>query len=211
MAFGKRNAPPAGTFEPSVSPSRGISPVLIDEPAPAASAIPLATAAPYMPLDAYRVGQRFEESRARLAARHEEKSQRAKERFAQVEVRPFCLVAETFWTGQWAELLSSRLDLFPHDDWNIAFLAADQASAALLDLPVVPGAVPSATNDEVGKLLAAAELQLTTAYAGAERARNFSQYAQERDEIRDKLAKLARRVLFAIDEEWTKSKLETAD
>lgn len=218
MSFGKRNGPPMGSATPSFSPPSPLRPmpsISSDEAPPAAPTLVPAVAPPqaasYMPLDAYRVGEGFEESRARLAARHEEKSQRAKERFAQAEIQPFCLVPETFWTGQWAELLASRLGLFPHDDWNIAFLAADETTSAVLDLPTLPSAAPAGTKDEVEKFLAAAELQLTTGYAGAERARNFSQYAQERDEIRDKLAKLARRVLFALDEEWTRNKLETAE
>lgn len=213
MTFGKRNGPPTGAAAPSFSPPSPppMPSFSSDEAPPAAPTIPQTPAASYMPLDAYRVGERFEESRARLAARLEEKSQRAKERFAQAEIQPFCLVPETFWTGKWAELLTARLDLFPHDDWNIAFLAADETTAALLDLPALPGAAPAGTKDEVETLLTAAELQLTTGYAGAERARNFSQYAQERDEIRDKLARLARRVLFALDEGWAKSKLEAAD
>jgi hypothetical protein len=207
MTFGKRNTAPRGATAPLAASFHNVPATPADEP----PSIPPVVAASYMPLDAYRVGERFEKSRERLAARHAEMSRRSKERFAQAEVRPLCLIPETFWSGQQAELLSSRLDLFPYDDWNVAFLAADEASAALLDLPSHPGAASPSTTDEVKKLLAEAELQLTTGYAVAERARNFAQYAQEREEIRDRLAKLARRVLFALDEAWAKSKLETAE
>lgn len=217
MTFGKRNGPPTGAAAPSFSPARSAPSFSIGEEAAIAAtvaptlvpALAPAQAAPYMPLDPYVVRERLEESRAQLAERHEEKSRRARERFAQAEIKPFCLIPETFWTGQWAELLTARLGLFPHDDWNIAFLAADEASAVLLDLPAHPGA-PAATH-EIERYLAEAELQLATGYAGAERARNFSQYAQEREEIRDKLAKLARRVLFALDEAWARSKQDAAD
>ena len=61
------------------------------------------------------------------------------------------------------------------------------------------------------KLLAEADLQLATGYANAERARNFSQYAQEREDVRERLTKFARKVLFALDEDWAKSKLQTVD
>jgi hypothetical protein len=210
MSFGKRNAPPAGEAAPLSPGFRNVPSASVDEPS-APPSIPQVPAASYMPLDSYRVRERFDGSRARLAARHEEKSCDAKARFARAEVRPFCLIPETFWSGKSAELLSSRLDLFPYDDWNVAFLAADEASAALLGLPSHPGAVSSATTADVGKLLAAAELQLTTGYANAERARNFSQYAQEREEVRDRLTIFARKVLFALDEGWQKSKLEPAD
>jgi hypothetical protein len=209
MAFGKRNGPPAGEAAPLSPIFRAVSSASVDEPPP--PSIPPVPAASYMPLDPYRVRERFEESRARLAARHEEKTVRAKARFANAEVRPFCLIPEAFWSGKSAELLSARLDLFPYDDWNVAFLAADEASAALLDLPSHPGAAASATTRDVEKLLAEAEVQLTTGYAGAERARNFSQYAQEREEVRDRLTRFARKVLFALDEGWQKSKLEPAD
>jgi len=217
MTFGKRNGPPTGATAPSFSPPRPAPSFAIGEEAAIAAAVAPtlvpalapAQAASYMPLDPYLVRERLEESRARLAARHEEKSRRAKERVAQAEIRPFCLIPETLWTGQWAELLSARLGLFPHDDWNIAFLAADEASAVLLDLPAHPG-TPAAT-DEIERYLAEAELQLATGYADAERARNFSQYAQEREEIRDKLVRLARKVLFAIDEAWARSKQDAED
>jgi hypothetical protein len=210
MSFGKRNGPPASAPAPSFAP-RPASSIAFDAEPIAAPVIPQTPVAAYMPLDAYRIGERFEESRARLAARHEEKSQRAKERFAQVEITPYCLIPETFWNGKGGEVLSARLDLFPHEDWNIAFLAADEASAALLDLPVCPDAPSATATEAAAKFIAEADLQLTTGFAGAERARNFSQYAQERDDLRDKLKKLARKVLFALDEEWAKGKLQTAE
>jgi len=211
MAFGKRNTSPSGAA-PSFPSTRSAPVISNDEPLAATPSIPTQIpAASYMPLDAYRVGERFDESRARLAARHEDMSRRAKERFARAEVRPFCLIPEAFWSGKSAELLSARLDLVPYDDWNVAFLAADEASAALLDLPAHPGAAAAATTGEVEKLLADADLQLTTVYAAAERARNFSQYAQEREDIRDRLTRYARKVLFALDEDWAKSKLQTAE
>lgn len=211
MAFGKRNAPLTGAVAPPVSSPHPISSALTDEAPSELPSIPQLPAALYMPLDPYRVRERFDGSRARLSARHEVMSRRVRERFARAEVCPFCLIPETFWSGKSAELLSARLDLVPYDDWNVAFLAADEASAALLNLPVHPGATSEAATSEVETLLAEADLQLTTSYASAERARNFLQYAQERDEIRDRLTRHARKVLFALDEDWAKSKLQTAE
>ena len=211
MAFGKRNGPPAAAAAPVFAPLPNMPADSSAEEPETIPSIPQTPAAAYLPLDPYRVRERFEASRARLAARHGEMSRRSKERFAQAEVRPFCLIPEAFWSGKTAELLSARLDLCPYDDWNVAFLAADEASAALLDLPTHPGAAATATVGEIEKLLAEADLQLATGHASAERARNFSQYAQEREDVRERLIKFARKVLFALDEDWAKSKLQTVD
>jgi hypothetical protein len=211
MSFGKRNAPPAASSMPQSQPrpAPAIFDELPEEAAPSAIIPPANNSA--KPLTAYEMKERLDEGRLRFEARSEDMTRRARERYARAEIRPFCLIPASYWNGKGGELLASHLALFPFDDWNVAFLAADEASAAMLDLPVHPGTAGPAANETVGKMLAEADLQLGTAFNAAQRSDDFSAYALEREELQARVRKLAVMFLAELDSEWQKSKLEAAN
>jgi hypothetical protein len=55
-------------------------------------------------------------------------------------MRPFSLIPESCWEGETGDFLLKFLDFNPYDNWNIAFLPADQVTSLIIDAPLHPGA-----------------------------------------------------------------------
>jgi hypothetical protein len=58
----------------------------------------------------------------------------------EITLRPFWLIPESCWQGETGAFLLKFLDLNPYDDWNIAFLPADQLTSLIMDTPLHPNA-----------------------------------------------------------------------
>ena len=61
----------------------------------------------------------------------------------EIRMRPFWLIPESCWHGETGAFLLKFLDLNPYDNWNIAFLPADQLTSLIMDAPLHPdGEIP---------------------------------------------------------------------
>jgi len=78
-------------------------------------------------------------------------------------VRPFWLISESCWQGETGAFLLKFLDLNPYDDWNIAFLPADQLTSAIMDTPLHPGAEIPVIADAAKKLISECDARLAQA------------------------------------------------
>lgn len=58
----------------------------------------------------------------------------------EIRMRPFWLIPESCWQGRTGAFLLRFLDFNPYDNWNIAFLPADQLSSLIMNAPLHPDA-----------------------------------------------------------------------
>ena len=58
----------------------------------------------------------------------------------EIKMRPFWLIPESCWQDETGAFLLRFLNFNPYDNWNIAFLPADQLTSLIMDTPLHPGA-----------------------------------------------------------------------
>lgn len=135
---------------------------------------------------------------ARLAQTNREVAQRTNGG----SVKPFGLIPDPCWNGKLDAFLMMRLGLSPFEEWNIVFLAADQRTAEILDVPPHPNGNIPAFVTAAEEFLRAAEARYLAAYQEADRNHKFARFAEEKDDITEKVRGLAKRFLNDLDEAW---------
>jgi hypothetical protein len=58
----------------------------------------------------------------------------------EIKMRPFWLIPESCWQGETGDFLLKFLDFNPYDNWNVAFLPADQLTSLIIGAPLHPNA-----------------------------------------------------------------------
>jgi hypothetical protein len=58
----------------------------------------------------------------------------------EIRMRPFWLIPESCWQGEIGDFLLKFLDFNPYDNWNVAFLPADQLTSLIIGAPLHPDA-----------------------------------------------------------------------
>ena len=117
-------------------------------------------------------------------------------------VRPFSLIPESCWSGEFSAFLTIRLGLSPYDDWNMIFLPADQRTAEALDMPVCPERDISAFVAVAGKSLREADTRLRDAHYEVARTGDLEAFSEAKDDVRDSVRGLAAHFLSLIDLAW---------
>lgn len=113
------------------------------------------------------IDQRLEAAKIAMQGRLETAMQRAASKVGQrVEMRPFFLFSGSCWEKERGHFLTATLELTPFDDWNVAFVAADRATAKRIGMVYHPGVdIPGYVQvgerklDEQAALLSAAHKQ----------------------------------------------------
>jgi hypothetical protein len=72
----------------------------------------------------------------------------------EIRMRPFWLIPESCWQEETGDFLLKFLDFNPYDNWNIAFLPADQMTSLIMDAPLHPDAEIPAFATAGKKLIA---------------------------------------------------------
>lgn len=117
-------------------------------------------------------------------------------------VRPFFLIPDPCWNGDMGQLLMMRLDLFPYDDWNIAFLPVDERTALSLDMPLHPNGNIPAFVQAAEKFMREADAHLRIEHARAGQTQDFARFGDVREDIRGRVRGLAHLFLTRLDETW---------
>jgi hypothetical protein len=126
-------------------------------------------------------------------ARHEQKLTEINNKLAQVgsRVRPFFLIPDPCWNGPAGNFLMMQLELFPYDDWNVAFLPADERSAFILNGPPHPGGNIPAIVSAAEKFLREAEAHLRAAHAEAGKTHDVESFVKAKEAAKGKVRGLA--------------------
>jgi len=117
-------------------------------------------------------------------------------------VRPFFLIPEPCWNGDLGDFLVVTLKLSPYQDWNVAFLPADECTASMMNLPVHP----DRDDPEVVKLamgfVTAARDHYKACYAEVDRTQEFGRFNDQIEDIADTVRGLAVKILAQYGETW---------
>ena len=117
-------------------------------------------------------------------------------------VRPFFLIPEPCWNGELGDFLVVTLKLSPYQDWNVAFLPADECTGSMMNLPVHP----DRDDPEVVKLamgvVTAAHDHYKACYAEVDRTQEFGRFNDQVEDITDKVRGLAVKILAQYGETW---------
>jgi hypothetical protein len=117
-------------------------------------------------------------------------------------VRPFFLIPEPCWNGDLGDFLIVTLKLSPYQNWNVAFLPADECTASMMNLPVHP----DRDDPEVVKLamgfVSAARDHYKACYAEVDRTQEFGRFNDQIEDIADKVRGLAVKILAQYGETW---------
>jgi hypothetical protein len=91
----------------------------------------------------------------------------------EIRMRPFWLIPESCWQGETGAFLLRFLDFNPYDNWNIAFLPADQLTSLIMDAPLHPDAEIPAFAAAGKKLIAECASRVAQATMEAKRTADF--------------------------------------
>ncbi|MGE3930026.1 MAG: hypothetical protein AB7G05_07665 [Hyphomonadaceae bacterium] len=118
------------------------------------------------------------------------------------KLRPFFLLPDPCWNGELGHFLMMRLELFPYDDWNVAYLAADERTALVLDIPAHPNGNIPAFVQAAEKFLRDAEAHLRRAHEETTVTQDFAKFADTVEEIRGRVKALAHHFVAQLDKAW---------
>jgi hypothetical protein len=190
MSFGKRQST---ANAPEAAP-----PALDGNTVPKASPIEPATPAMIEP--------RLAQGKEALAARTAEALAKAQARFANARLRPFFLIPDPCWSGPSGLFLMSALELYPYDDWNVVFLAADAETAEALDIAPHPDGNISSFITAAEKSLPEAQAQFTHARDEAALTDNPALLADAREDVQLRVKALAMGFARTLIEAWDEQK-----
>ena len=97
-------------------------------------------------------------------------------------VQPFFLIPEPCWNGELGDFLVVTLKLSPYQDWNVAFLPADERTASMMNLPVHPDRDdPEVVEYAMGFVVAARD-HYKECYEEVDRTREFGRFNDQIEE-----------------------------
>lgn len=147
---------------------------------------------------------RLDQTRAAMEARHAQLQGSTQALLPGAKMRPFFLIPETCWEGPTGSFLMKTLDLYAHDNWNVMFLAADERTAAALDIALHPHGEIPAFIQATQRLMDECQLNMNGAHNEAARTGNFNGYNEARDDAREQVKLLAGLFAKQIVEAWQK-------
>jgi hypothetical protein len=167
-------------------------------------------------------GDSLIQSAASINAKLEEGKRRIDERLARAQtnaqaikpdalLRPFFLIPDTIWTSDLGAFLLTSLDLSPYDDWNVVFLAADDPTAAAMDIALHP-------NGDMPTFVAAAEKLVGDLRAHMKRATDevevtadYATFQDIREDAQLRVKGLAMSFARTLIDAWEKRKASGAE
>jgi hypothetical protein len=155
--------------------------------------------------NASSINARIDQSRAAHEAAYAEAQRRVEAVLAGARVRPFFLIPDPVWNSPAGLFLMTTLDLFPYDAWNVMYLAADERTAAVLDLAIHPNGDIPAFVEASQVFVRDAQAHIRRAHEEASHTHDFAKYGQARDDARQRVMALAAAFAQKIAEAWAKN------
>lgn len=152
------------------------------------------------------INARLDAGKSALEARLAKAQANARALLPQAELRAFSLIPDPCWNGDTGVFLMASLDLYPYDDWNIVFLAADERTAMAMDIAIHPNGNVPAFVTAAEKFLAEAQAHLKRATDEAELTHDFAGFHDVREDVQLRVKGLAMSFARALIEAWDKRK-----
>jgi hypothetical protein len=109
----------------------------------------------------------------------------------EVRMLPFWLIPESCWQGETGAFLLKFLDFNPYDNWNIAFLPADQLTSAIIGAPLHPGSEIPMFADAAKTFIAECNRRVQRAATIARQTGEFNVVTAAKDDAKNKIMALA--------------------
>ncbi len=156
--------------------------------------------------NAASINARLEDGKRRIDERHAKAQANAQSALRDAQLRPFFLIPDPIWNSDAGTFLMTSLDLYPYDDWNVVFLAADQRTALVMDIALHPnGNVPAfVTASE--KFMADARAHMKRATEEVEITADYAAFHDAREDVQLRVKGLAMSFARALIEAWEKQK-----
>lgn len=122
--------------------------------------------------------------RARQEAQLARLNAEAEERIPGGHMRMFFLIPESCWQGDMGAFFMKRLGFSPYGDWNVVFMAADDATAQAMNVPIHPGAPMPGTIALIEQFVRESHERLEVARAAAERTGRLAAYEATEHEVK---------------------------
>lgn len=151
------------------------------------------------------IAARIEEGRARHEERNALAQRNIEARLAGAKVRPFFLIPDPCWNGATGVFLMTSLDLYPYDDWNVMYLAADERTALVADIAMHPNGNVPAFVEASAKFMVRAQEQMSKALEAASITHDFAAYHTTRDDVQMRVKALAMQFSRTLIEAWEKN------
>ncbi len=148
------------------------------------------------------INARIEQGRASMEARQAQVQRSAESRLPGAKLKAFFLIPDPCWNGPSGAFLMTSLDLYPYDDWNVMFLAADERTAKALDIALHPNGNIPAFVQAAERTVDETQVDLNGAHHEAGRTHNFAAYNEAREEARGRVKLQAGLFAKKIVEIW---------
>ena len=109
----------------------------------------------------------------------------------EIRMRAFWLIPESCWQGETGVFLLKFLDFNPYDNWNIAFLPADQLTSRIMDAPLHPYAEIPVFATAAKKFIAECDHRLKQATMKAGETGEFQLVTAARSDAQNRIVALA--------------------
>jgi hypothetical protein len=106
-------------------------------------------------------------------------------------MRPFWLIPESCWQGETGVFLLKFLDFNPYDNWNIAFLPADQLTSLIINAPLHPNGEIPVFVDAARRFIAECDGRVAQATMKAGQTGEFALVTAARTEAKNMIMALA--------------------
>lgn len=152
------------------------------------------------------INAKLVDGKSRIDARHAQAQANAQALLRDAQLRPFYLIPDPIWNSDAGTFLMTSLDLYPYDDWNVIFLAADQRTALVMDIALHPNGNVPAFVTATEKFMADARAHMKRATEEAELTSNYAAFADTREDAQLRVKGLAMSFARSLIEAWEKQK-----
>ena len=99
-------------------------------------------------------------------------------------VQPFFLFPEPCWNGDTGHFLTMRMQMSPHEDWNVAFLPTEERWCTVLGLPRHPNEDVLLFQSDVDKFLRKAMAKMDAIREECDRTHDVALFKTQHDELK---------------------------
>lgn len=156
--------------------------------------------------NAASINAKLEEGKRRIDERLAKAQANAQSALPQATLRPFFLIPDPVWNGEAGTFLMTSLDLYPYDDWNVVFLAADDRTALVMDIALHPNGNVPAFVSASEKFMTDARARMHRATEEAELTANYAAFHDAREDMQLRVKGLAMSFARTLIDAWEKQK-----
>lgn len=160
---------------------------------------------PPRPDPASSISAALERSKAAHELAFAEAQARVRSTMPSAQIQPFSLIPDVVWNSPAGVFLMTTLELYPYDQWNIMYLAADERTAMVLDIAPHPGKDVPAFVQASQQFMETAQAHMDKVRARIAQTENWGAFTELQDDMRDRVKAMAALFARRIAEAWAEN------